>query len=76
MEECNTITMSTEDKLTMFSVSNKYCRGSVAVARGNRLSIVPGAEPKKKRYLRASQLAKEAHKRSREVRKTMGKAEF
>ena len=76
MEECGNVKMSKEDKLGMFSVSKKYCRGSVAVARGNRLSIVPGAQVKKTRYSRASKLVSEAHKRSSDARKTMGRSEF
>lgn len=75
-EECGNVKMSKEDKLTMISVSNEYCRGSVAVARGSRLSIVPGANVQKKRYSRASNLVREANKRSYEVRKTMGRGEF
>ncbi|KAL7503287.1 hypothetical protein ACHAXN_001089 [Cyclotella atomus] len=63
--------MTTEDKLGMFTVHSKFSRGSVEVARGSRMSVLPRAQVRKKRYNRVSQLATEAHRRASITQKTV-----
>jgi hypothetical protein len=63
--------MTTEDKLGMFTVHSKFSKGSVEVARGSRMSVLPRAYVRKKRYTRVSQLATEAHRRATISQKTV-----
>lgn len=78
IKECSEIKMSEEEKLGLFSVSSKYSRGSVQVARGKKLSLVSGVKDKKHRYIRVDNLVREAHTRASDAerRKTVGKCEF
>lgn len=62
LNEEGDIKMTTEDKLGMFTVHEKYSKGSVEVARGSRMSVFPRAQVRKKRYNRVSQIAIEAQR--------------
>ena len=69
------VKMTTMDKMEMFTVQDKYSKGSVEVSRGARMSVFPGAQVRKTKYSRLSKIAVEAENRSSNARKTVMKME-
>jgi len=73
-----------EDKLAMFTISEKYTRGSVGVARGKGNCLLPSILVTTKRQDRVSKVMNEAfkacnechNKAAEERRKTVGRASF
>eukprot|EP01082_Thalassiosira_pseudonana_P004843 g4167.t1 g4167 contig15:479678-481380(+) len=53
--------MTTEDKMSMISVQDKFSKGSVEVARGKRMTLMP---TKDKGESRRKTIVKEAHRRA------------
>lgn len=69
-DEAKNIKMTTEDKMSMFTVQSKYSKGSVEVSRGARMSVFPGSQVRKKNFSRMSRIANEADKIAKTARKT------
>lgn len=67
--------MTHEEKMRMFTVNRQYSKGSVEVARGTRMSVVPHEQIRKKRFDRVSRIVGEAKKRSTVARKSVSKIE-
>ena len=63
--------MTTEDKLSMFTAHDTYSKGSVEVARGSRMSVLPRSQVRKTRYHRVSKITVEAQKRATISRRTV-----
>lgn len=59
--EVDNIKMSMEEKLSIFTISEKFSGGSVEVARGRKMTILPG-KVHEKRYTRISNMITEARK--------------
>lgn len=70
--------MGLEEKLEMFTVEEKYTRGSVQVSRGRKMSLLPGKTQHTARHSRVSKIVHDANKRCSQCqkRKTLGKASF
>ena len=70
--------MGIEEKLEMFTVSEKYSHGSVQVARGRKMSVLPSKDQHTARQDRVSKIVGQANKRCTQAqsRKTRGKASF
>lgn len=64
--EVDNIKMSIEDKLSMFTIDEKFSGGSVEVARGRKMTILPG-KVREKRYTRISNMIAEARKSVHQV---------
>lgn len=69
------VKMTTLDKMEMFTVQDKYSKGSVEVSRGARMSVFPGAQVRKTKYSRLTKIAGEAENRSSKARQTVMKME-
>lgn len=62
--------MTTNAKLGMFTVHSMYSKGSVDVARGARMTVMPGAV-RMKRYTRVRKIAEESKRRASISRETL-----
>lgn len=67
--------LSKTDKMSMFTVNERYSGGSVEVSRGSRMSVFPGAQVRKNKYSRMTKIAGEAQKKADVARKTCMKLE-
>ena len=70
--------MGIEEKLEMFTVSEKYTGGSVQVARGRKMTVLPGKAKNTDRQSRVHQIVSQANRRctQAQTKKTRGKASF
>lgn len=61
-KEQDVATMGIEEKLEMFKVSEKYSRGSVEVARGSKMTVLPGEVQHTIRHDKVCKIVDEANR--------------